>query len=219
MNAQIQLLIALALAEDIGTGDLTAESVVPESATASGVARLGASRCRCKSPRRFQFQSRRRHDECSQQGFLFDAEARRRRGVRYAEAPCTIPSFRRITSKWRQNPFLLDSFCADGPPRASRFLESSWVVKACLTTEFTDCNGNSTRRLPRAAFARSEGRSNATTPVLAGATSRCRWWHTDPQFTNKEPLSPRVDRGGIRRTEVVSVLFQSQSVNSVVRQT
>jgi nicotinate-nucleotide pyrophosphorylase (carboxylating) len=37
MNAQIQLLIALALAEDIGTGDLTAESVVPESATASGV--------------------------------------------------------------------------------------------------------------------------------------------------------------------------------------
>src|SRR4051812_12577052 len=37
MNSQIQLLIALALAEDIGTGDLTAESVVPEKATASGV--------------------------------------------------------------------------------------------------------------------------------------------------------------------------------------
>jgi len=36
LNSQTRNLIALALAEDIGTGDLTAESVVPESATASG---------------------------------------------------------------------------------------------------------------------------------------------------------------------------------------
>jgi nicotinate-nucleotide pyrophosphorylase (carboxylating) len=37
VNQQIAQLIALALAEDIGTGDLTAQSVVPESAVATGV--------------------------------------------------------------------------------------------------------------------------------------------------------------------------------------
>ena len=97
-------------------------------------------------------------------------------------------------------------------------MKSSWAVKACLTTEFTDCDGNSIRKLPRRhSHAQKAGRTRRL--LVFGEPLDGSRGLPSVSSQEKKTAITRMCRSRIRRTEVVSVLFQSQSVNSVVRQT